>query len=47
VGLTLELRFKPQAAGRSYAVEVLATDDAGAATGFVGAGTVTVLPAKP
>jgi hypothetical protein len=47
VGLTLELSFKPQAAGRSYAVEVLATDDAGAGTGFVEAGTLTVLPAKP
>jgi hypothetical protein len=47
VGLTLELSLKPQAAGRSYAVEVLATDDAGAGTGFVGTGTLTVLPAKP
>jgi hypothetical protein len=47
VGLTLELSFKPQAGGRSYAVEVLATEDAGAETGFVAAGTLTVLPAKP
>ena len=47
MGLTVELSVKPQAAGRSYTVEVLTTDDAGANTGFVEAGTLTALPAKP
>jgi hypothetical protein len=46
VGLTLELSVKPKAAGRSYVVEVLASDDAGADTGFVEAGTLTVLSDK-
>jgi hypothetical protein len=46
VGLTLELSLKHKAAGRIYTVEVLASDDAGGDTGFVEAGTLTVLPAK-
>ena len=42
VGITLELSLKHKAAGRSYVVEVLASDDAGVETGFVTAGTLTV-----
>jgi hypothetical protein len=43
--LTLDLSFKPQAAGHTYDVEVLATDDAGRSQGFNRAGSLTVLPA--
>src|SRR5439155_13591503 len=46
VGITLELSLKHKAAGRSYVVEVLASDDAGVETGFVTAGTLTVLSDK-
>jgi hypothetical protein len=42
VTLTLALSFKPQAAGRTYTVEVLATDDSGVQQGFDPAGTLTV-----
>ena len=47
VGITLELSVKPKAAGRSFVVEVLASDDAGTDTGFVEAGTLTDLARKP
>jgi hypothetical protein len=47
VGLTLALRFKARAAGRRFALEVLATDDAGAETGAIPAGTLRVLTRRP
>ena len=42
VTLTLDLSFKPQAAGRSEPVEVRATNDAGGVQGFDHAATLTV-----
>ncbi len=42
VTLTLSLSFKPLAAGRTYTIEVRATDDDGAVQGFDPAGTLTV-----
>lgn len=42
VTLNLALGFKPKAAGRTYAVEVLAADDTGQAHGFELAGSLTV-----
>jgi hypothetical protein len=44
VTLTLDVSFKPHAAGRTYAVEVLATDQSGNEQGFEPKGQVTVLP---
>jgi hypothetical protein len=43
VTLTLDVSFKPPAAGLSYLVEVLATDDAGHEQ-IQPAGTLTVVP---
>jgi CSLREA domain-containing protein len=45
VTLTLDVAFKPKAAGHTYGVDVLAEDHAGTAQGFAHAGTVTVVPA--
>jgi hypothetical protein len=45
VALTLPLQVLPAAAGRTFSVEVRATDDAGAVQGFEPAGSLTVLPA--
>src|SRR5207247_7527470 len=42
VTLNLALSFKPQAAGRSYVVEVAATDDLGNQQGFAPAGSLTI-----
>jgi CSLREA domain-containing protein len=42
VTLTLDLGFKPQAAGRTFDVQVLAANDAGDFEGFVEAGSLTV-----
>jgi hypothetical protein len=42
VTLNLSLSFGPQAAGRTYAVEVAAADDLGNEDDFVQAGTLTV-----
>ena len=45
VELTLNLSFKPRAAGRdrrTYQIEVLAIDDAGQEQGFTVAGELTV-----
>jgi hypothetical protein len=42
--LNLHLRFKPQAAGRTFTVEVLARDDAGNVQDWDVAGTITVVP---
>jgi len=44
VTLSLDLSFKPHAAGHTYDVEVLATDDTGQSQGFSRAGYLTVLP---
>ena len=44
VTLRLPLGFKPSTAGRSFVIEVAATDDSGVESGFVAAGTVTVEP---
>jgi photosystem II stability/assembly factor-like uncharacterized protein len=44
VTLNLALSFKPSAAGRTFLVEVAATDDTGNADNFAAAGTVTVAP---
>jgi hypothetical protein len=44
VTLNLDLSFKPQAGGRTYRVEVFATDDLGHQQGFEPVGTITVLP---
>jgi hypothetical protein len=43
VTLTLDVSFKPHAAGRSYVVEVLATDEVGHEQGFEPKGQLTVL----
>jgi hypothetical protein len=45
VTLTLDVAFKPKAAGHTYGVDVLAEDHAGTAQGFAHAGTVTIVPA--
>ncbi len=45
ITLTLDVSFKPKAAGNTYGVDVLAEDHAGTAQGFAHAGTVTVVPA--
>jgi hypothetical protein len=42
VGLSLDLSFKPIAAGHTYQVEVLAIDDTGQEQGFIAAGVITV-----
>ena len=42
--LTYDLRFKPQAAGRTFRVEVMLVDDFGAVQGFEQIGTVSVVP---
>jgi hypothetical protein len=47
VTLTYNLSFKPNAAGRTFRVEVFATDDFGNHQGFDPVGTVTVLPLQP
>jgi uncharacterized delta-60 repeat protein len=44
VTLHLSLGFKPSTAGRTFVVEVAATDDSRIESGFVTAGTVTVEP---
>jgi photosystem II stability/assembly factor-like uncharacterized protein len=44
VTLNLALSFKPSAAGRTFLVEVAATDDLGNQDNFAAAGTVTVAP---
>jgi hypothetical protein len=44
VTLNLSLSFKPMAAGRTFIVEVAATDDLGTQDGFAQAGTLTVTP---
>jgi hypothetical protein len=44
VTIEYNLSFKPQAAGRTFNVEVAATDDAGIQQGFEPVGTITVLP---
>jgi Calx-beta domain len=44
VTLNLELSFKPMAGGRSYIVEVAATDDLGNREDFAQAGTLIVAP---
>ncbi len=44
VTLNLALSFKPSAAGRTYTVEVAASDDAGHEDAFKPAGTLTVTP---
>jgi hypothetical protein len=44
VALNLGLRFKPQAAGRTFQVEARAGDKSGSAQGWVPAGTISVLP---
>lgn len=46
VTLSLDLGFNPDAAGRSFDVLVLATDDAGDFEGFAPAGTVMVQAAE-
>ena len=46
VTLSLQVSFKPQAAGRAYRVEAFATDDAGNQQGFDPVGTLTVRPAS-
>lgn len=47
VTLTLVVSFKPRAAGRTYDVEVLATDDAGNQQGFTLKGELSVLARRP
>jgi hypothetical protein len=42
VGLTLDVSFKPRAAGRTYQVEVLAVDSAGQQQDFIVAGLLTI-----
>jgi hypothetical protein len=42
--LNLNLRFKKQAAGRTFTVEVRARDDSGGVQGWDVAGAITVLP---
>jgi len=44
VVLTLDLSFKPQAAGRVFNVDVSSTADSGSQQGYTRAGTITVLP---
>lgn len=44
VTLNFDLSFKPQAGGRTYRVEVFATDDFGHQQGFEPVGILTVLP---
>lgn len=46
VTLLLPLSLKPQTAGRSFVVEVAATDDFGTQSGFVQAGTLDVQPSR-
>jgi CSLREA domain-containing protein len=46
VTLNFDLAFKPAAAGRTYDVDVLASDDTGTVQGFSLGGTVTVLVDK-
>lgn len=46
VTLNFDLAFKPAAAGRTYDVDVLASDDTGTVQGFSRGGTVTVLADK-
>ncbi len=46
VTLNLSLSFKPQAARRTFVVEVAASDDLGNHDDFVQAGTLTVTPSK-
>jgi hypothetical protein len=41
--LNLNLKFKPQAAGRTFTVQARAIDDAGIEQGWESAGEITVL----
>jgi hypothetical protein len=43
VTLTFDLSVKPSAAGRTFDLEVLATDDTGATQGWARAGSLTIL----
>ena len=47
VSLTLPLQVLPAASGRTFTLEVRATDDAGAVQGFEPAGTLTVAGVTP
>ena len=42
VDFTMSLSFRPPTKGRTFAVEVAATDDSGASQGFAAAGTIAV-----
>jgi hypothetical protein len=44
VQLNLQLNFKPKAAGRTFTVQVLATNDSGIDQGWESVGEITVLP---